>query len=598
MRYRTRLLLAFTAATVVPLAVFAVGVRREMDRRLTAEYARRVAGLVSVLEEDLARQSEALAGRLAAVGRTAAADPRFRAAALRRESGERAYLLDYAGRAMQLAGLDLLLIQDAEGRILSSGHFRNEYDRIEPELPARLAERTDGTALVHAAAPGGHFLALARVDSLRIGGARIWLTGGIRMEPRVLARLARGDEIAVSLWVPGETVASDERAAAASIAGAVTIPYVETREDGAARVVPARLTVEGSLEPLARMRRGLNAWLAIAAGIALLGGLLLAGWASARVGRPLAALAEKTARLDLDRLDASFESEREDEIGDLSRVLQAMTERLRASTGRLREAERLAALGDLARQVNHDVKNGLVPLRNVVRHLAQVARDAPSDVARVLRERQGTLDSSLRHLESLAANYARLTPALEPRLCDVNAVVEEVVRDASAPDRIRMSLTRDAPPAWADRVVLRRILDNLVWNALESLENEDGTVTVSTARGPQEGGRATVRVEVADTGRGMTADELEQALGGFYTTRPGGTGLGLSIVRRLVRDSGARLHARSEPGRGSRFAVDFPAEAAGVAIAARDPALAPGPLTPPTPAAGLDAAPVPGAPDR
>ena len=65
---------------------------------------------------------------------------------------------------------------------------------------------------------------------------------------------------------------------------------------------------------------------------------------------------------------------------------------------------------------------------------------------------------------------------------------------------------------------------------------------------------------VADTGKGMTKDQLEKAFGGFYTTKPGGTGLGLSIVRRLVLDAGGSLRVETKPGAGSKFIVELPCE--------------------------------------
>src|SRR5205814_533198 len=92
-------------------------------------------------------------------------------------------------------------------------------------------------------------------------------------------------------------------------------------------------------------------------------------------------LARRTAEIDMERLDVAFESDRDDEIGALSRLLGAMMERLRAGAARLREAERRIAVGDLARQVNHDIKNGLIPIRNVFRHLLEAERAGPDRLA-------------------------------------------------------------------------------------------------------------------------------------------------------------------------------------------------------------------------
>src|SRR2546430_15360605 len=116
-------------------------------------------------------------------------------------------------------------------------------------------------------------------------------------------------------------------------------------------------------------------------------------------------------------------SDRSDEIGALSRLLGAMTERLRAGAARLREAERRLAMGDLARQVNHDIKNGLIPIRNVFRHLGQAAGDSPDRLAAAFRDRQATVEASISYLENPASNYPRPYPQPAGESCDVDAVV-------------------------------------------------------------------------------------------------------------------------------------------------------------------------------
>jgi signal transduction histidine kinase len=286
----------------------------------------------------------------------------------------------------------------------------------------------------------------------------------------------------------------------------------------------------------------------------------LAASLSARVSRPLRELARKTAEIDLDRLDQSFESDRSDEIGSLARLLGGMTERLRVSTGKLREAERRAAVGDLAQQVNHDIKNGLAPIRNVLRHFAQVARQEPGSLATVFEERKGTLDSSVEYLETLARNYARLSPAIDRSACDVNALVEQVLRNSSKDGTIlHAELSDTNPRAIGDSLMLRRVLENLVGNAVDSLAGRNGgrvtvrTEVANTAEVPK------VKITVSDTGPGMTRKELDSAFDDFYTTKPNGSGLGLSIVRRLVLDLEGTLQVQTEPGVGTSFVVMLPA---------------------------------------
>jgi signal transduction histidine kinase len=223
----------------------------------------------------------------------------------------------------------------------------------------------------------------------------------------------------------------------------------------------------------------------------------------------------------------------------------------------LREAERAAATGDLARQVNHDIKNGLAPIRNVLRHLAQTAEREPATLATVYADRRGTLDASVDYLDELARTYARISPALGRGTTDPRLVVLELARGVSgAAVDVRMPDT--LPKVRADAVVLHRILDNLVSNAVDALEGKPGTITIA-AEPVNNGTERRVRFAVSDTGRGMTRAELDRAFNDFYTTKPAGTGLGLSVVRRLLTDIGGSVKADTAPGEGSTFTIEIPA---------------------------------------
>jgi len=152
---------------------------------------------------------------------------------------------------------------------------------------------------------------------------------------------------------------------------------------------------------------------------------------------------------------------------------------------------------------------------------------------------------------------ARLTPRAEPRSFDASAVARDAVRSASVDGTVVQARIADALPlVFGDPVVLRRIVDNLLHNAIESLPPEGGQVSLETLRSPGTGGG--VRVIVTDTGRGMSEEELSRAFDDFHTTKAGGTGLGLSVVRRLAADLHADLRVESAPGRGTSFTIDLP----------------------------------------
>lgn len=546
MSFRGRLFLTLTLAVLVPLAVLALGVRREMDRRLGEEAHRRGAAAVERLRAELERERERVAVRLDALARDLAADNRFRLGLLGERSA-RGYVLDWAGEGMRLSGLALLQVQDSAGRIVSSGHFRNEYDEMSPTLPRFLAEVGDTPALVQVRTPETPLLALAAAESLSVAGRPLTLVGGIAAEERFLRGLDPDPDLLVSLTAP----ASD-----GEVVGALALPFLDLVSGGSDS---ARMVVTRSGATLAALRRGLNAWVLVALAVTGLLALLLAAGLSRVVSRPLTDLAAKTASIDLDRLDQDFASDRGDEIGALSRLLGDMTERLRRAVAGLREAERRVAMGDLARQVNHDIKNGLVPIRNVLRHLDQVGREEPASLPAIFAERRATLESSIAYLETLARNYARISPAAAPERCDVNAVVAEVLQASRGGPPIRAQLAGELPPVGVDRLMLRRVIENLVGNAADAVAGCDGgAVTVSTERAGRDGHQSVVRVQVADTGPGMTREELDHAFDDFYTTKPGGTGLGLSIVRRLVLDLGGSLRIDTEPGGGTRATIEIP----------------------------------------
>jgi signal transduction histidine kinase len=566
--FRTRILLATAPVVLVPLVVFGLAVRLAVRQRVAAQYRARTTALVALIGRDLERLGTGVATRLARLRAAAVADNRLRSAAVQRDTASRTYLLDYSGTAMRLAGLEMLQIQDDSGRIVSSGHFRNEFDRLEPGLPLQLAQAPNGMALVSARTAEGPFVALARLDSLPLGDRRFTMVGGIAVDTGFLARLAPDSAFTVALELPHDTITSrvrdTTRTGAADVVSALPVAFVDESRPDSARLVAAQLVVSTQLVGLRQLERVVDLAFAAAVLVTILVSLLVAGWLASRVSRPLAELAERTATIDLERLDDEFSSERQDEIGELERRFGEMTVRLRAGAAHLREAERHAATGQLARQVNHDIKNSIAPLRNVLRHLAQIARDKPGELATVFAERRQTLASSLEYLEKLAATYAKLSPVADAQRADVSAVTREVVGQmpASAAE-VSLQLADELPQAKIDPLGLRRILENLVTNAVDALGGQSGTVTVSTARVSDAGRANGIRIVIEDTGCGMTEQELGRAFHDFYSTKPGGTGLGLSIVRRLVTDAGGRLRVETSPGAGSRFIVDLPEAIAG-----------------------------------
>ncbi|MDQ3136954.1 MAG: hypothetical protein M3Q93_05140, partial [Gemmatimonadota bacterium] len=284
MNFRSRAFAALTVAALVPLAVLAFGVRREMSRRLLEENARRGEGAVAALREELSRQSESVAARLSTLGAELQRDNRLRLALVGREPAARRVLLDLAGGAMRAAGLDLLQIQDSAGRILSSGQFRNAFDRVEPALPRALAAAGAAPVLVRARTPETSIVVLARLDSVRIAGARLTLAGGVEVEAGLRRQLARDPDLSVDVVYPGFAPA-----AVGDLTSVAALPlvFIDLAAAAPAPVDTARLIVSRAAGTLAELRRSIDRWFlaALAATVAL--ALAAAGWLAARISRPL-----------------------------------------------------------------------------------------------------------------------------------------------------------------------------------------------------------------------------------------------------------------------------------------------------------------------
>ena len=550
MTFRARLTLALVVIAVLPLAILGYGVRREMTARLDDDAAHRVSTVGAALTSGLSATIAADLARLQSLASGLATDNRFRIGLANEDSPERQWLLDWASGSMKLAGFAVLQLQDSTGRILSAGQFRNDYDRVAPALPRAVAAAPAHAAVVSAQTPNGPVRALVTIAAFTVRGERYTVVGGAAFDSAHVARLSTDGTVAAFL-VTGGAPAPD---------GAVTadsIPYVDEAGGDSAAKPAARLMLLPDTGPTRALKAGVVRWLLITFGGTLLLAVLVAMLLGRVVSAPIDDLAARTARLDLDRLSEKFTTGRDDELGALERTLDALTARLRTSVGRLREAERAAATGDLARQVNHDIKNGLAPIRNVLRHLAQTAEREPATLATVYAERRGTLEASVEYLDELARTYARLSPALGRGTTDPRPVVLEVARGVSGAT-VELHMADVLPRVRADAVVLHRILDNLVSNAVDALEGKPGTVTVA-AEPAGMGAERSVRFTISDTGRGMTRAELDRAFNDFYTTKPAGTGLGLSVVRRLLTDVGGSVRAETAPGEGSTFTIEIPA---------------------------------------
>lgn len=578
MNLRQQILIGAIVIAVLPLALAIQLIGSSTKDRFTELDTDRVTNQLKLVRDDLARQSVAVATALDALAQSIVDDNQFRLAILNQDADHDTFLRDFAPRQMSLMNLDMLQIQTEAGRVISSGHFRHSQGMMDQRLPTLLAHAPGEQALINARTAERSFLALARSRAVTIGGRTFHLVGGKLMDAARLKSLDRDGDLALAIVWPDGFEATSEKLRARLDQGLdiLEVEYRLRRDGIIVRSEHLPLIWNGSLDNARLLvihdRAGLRALiddmklrlilvLVFAAVLAIALATLLAG----RVSKPLRDLAARTKDLDLGRLDVDFHSDRNDEVGRLTRLLGEMTSRLRTGVAKLRSAEQKATMGEMARQVNHDIRNGITPLRNVMRHLSEVNETEPERLAQVFSERRETLENGLAYLEDLATHYAKMIPGRANQRCHLAEIVAAVLADpGTGPGtgqqaKLVNAVPTSLPAIMADPVSLRRIFDNLVRNSLESLPDGRGTVTVdATVDEDPNLGELRILVSVSDTGEGIAPENLEAIFTDFFTTRAQGTGLGLSNVRRLIGDCGGTIKVRSKLGAGTTFTLSFP----------------------------------------
>jgi signal transduction histidine kinase len=502
MNFQARLTFALLAIAAVPLGILGYGVRREFTKRIDAEAARQVGEVRSRLTARVAEIADRDRARLKSLASDLASDNRFRVASKSESPIARIWLADLVSATMRLTGLTVLRVQDATGRTFSIGEDR---DRTGQELQAAataIGASPLGAVVIEARSARGPVRALVSMATFTVGPDTFRVVGGSEFDSLHVAQLS-----------PDSTIKAHLRATTAPMTeGAIAIGTLPLVDELAAQIDSVQILVTPNVGQTQQLREEITRSFLIALG----GSLLVALIAATLLGRVVSTpIDEFVGRAAL-------------------------------------KAERATAMGEMARQVNHDIKNGLTPIRNVLRHLSQVAEKDPAALGAIYTERKATLESSVQYLDQLARTYANLSPTVGRAVTDARPILREIAASVSGAT-INLRIADTLPGIRADAVVVRRIVDNLVSNATDALEGKPGTISIGATAID---GR--VRITVADTGRGMTKQELNRAFDDFFTTKASGTGLGLSVVRRLVTDLGGSVRADTAPGQGSTFTVELP----------------------------------------
>lgn len=312
------------------------------------------------------------------------------------------------------------------------------------------------------------------------------------------------------------------------------------------------------------------------AAAALFVGLLVSFWISARITKPVEELAEGAREVATGRWDTRIEVRGSDEVGQLAIAFNDMTRTLASQKERLLQTERVAAWRELARRLAHELRNPLFPMQITIENLQKARRLDAKQFLEVFQESTATLKAELANLNSIVGRFSDFSKMPAPKFVRVN--VNEVLRNAvrlfepqfNAVGKPTITqepfLTDPLPDIDADPDMLHRAFQNLVLNAMDAMP-AGGTLTLRTSEHD-----GNVRIEVADTGKGLTHEECKRLFTPYYTTKQMGTGLGLAIVQSVVSDHHGNISVTSEEGRGTTFRIDLPQHQAGPKVVPREPA--------------------------
>lgn len=562
MSFRRRLVIAGIVVAWIPVLCLGLVVRHAGVGRLTEANEQRMHERADRLAAAWVSSAAFLEDRLDALGRLLTDDNAVRIAV---RAASSPVLQEAAARFAAASGLDVAYLLDAGGTILAASHFPGDAGRPSPEL-ADLAEGAEAPIVARVAFPDSAGIVFNRARRFDVGGVEvIGVVGeelaalGVLPAGREVSLLAEAGDGADAFLVGGAGSADDTGAAyqGRRVIGRVLWQGGANGEPGG-EIVPVDLVIAWRDPLLADMARSFDRVLLLSLAGAALVATVLGAFMARRFSDPVERLAAAARGVHLGRLDTAFPRGGARELDRLGFFLNGMLRRIRDGVAKVRDAEKRATLGEFARQVNHDVRNGLVPIRNVVSHLREARGDGSGELAEAFDARAPTLAASLDYLGELADQYRAVAVHGARDRSELRAVVRAVV-EAHRSLRTGVRLTADpgGEPAWVemDALSLRRVVENIVSNAVTAVAGEGGEVRLSVGSELVGGQPLRYRLTVVDDGPGIPAEARDRVFEPFFTTRTGGTGLGLAIARRLVRDVGGEITLESARGRGTRVDV-------------------------------------------
>jgi two-component system nitrogen regulation sensor histidine kinase NtrY len=285
----------------------------------------------------------------------------------------------------------------------------------------------------------------------------------------------------------------------------------------------------------------------------------LAVFISGRLTSPLTMLGKGLASVELGKKSEHLVYKGSDEIGDLVKQYNRMVDELDESAKKLANSEREYAWREMAKQIAHEIKNPLTPMKLNVQQLLKSWKDSIPGFDRLIERFARNQIEHIDNLSSIASAFSSFAkmPGNNPvklNLLDQIRSTLELFKN-SVDVTFRVKLPRDnSIMIYADREHLNSVFANLIKNGIQSIpQGEDGIISVNV-----EVIDSKTVVSISDNGSGIPEDLRDKLFTPNFTTKSSGMGLGLSIAKRYIENADGRIWFESEPGKGTVFYVELP----------------------------------------
>jgi signal transduction histidine kinase len=254
-------------------------------------------------------------------------------------------------------------------------------------------------------------------------------------------------------------------------------------------------------------------------------------------------------QLELEQSLRGYYEQLEKEVDIRTRDLEQVQEKLIRS-------ERLAAVGELASGVGHELRNPLNVIRNCA-YLLNLAltEKADEEASNTLKVLDKQIDVANKIVTDLL-DFTRIRPPSQVKV-DLKSLVNESLTWTAAPEQIgiHVNLNGHTPPVKTDPEQMSRVFSNIISNAVQAMNGKGGELNIGAAADEN-----FVSIMFQDNGCGIAPENLDKIFEPLFTTKPKGIGLGLAISRRLVEQNGGKIEVASQVGQGTTFTVKLPLE--------------------------------------